>query len=79
MCGAGIVTTTRVTHASPSGTFAKSADRRWEIDADIVEAGYNTTSCPDITEQLVHMHPGNKFKVAYCYIGAIKIFILLGL
>lgn len=60
---AGIVTTTRVTHASPAGTFAKSADRNWETDADITTAGYDTDSCSDITHQLVHQHPGNKFKV----------------
>ncbi|CAB3234486.1 unnamed protein product [Arctia plantaginis] len=60
---AGIVTTTRVTHASPAGTFAKSADRNWETDADVEAANYNTTACPDIAHQLIHMHPGNRFKV----------------
>ncbi|KAK7007051.1 hypothetical protein SK128_027903, partial [Halocaridina rubra] len=30
---AGIVTTTRVTHATPAGAFAHSANRGWEDDA----------------------------------------------
>ncbi|KAJ0174401.1 hypothetical protein K1T71_009509 [Dendrolimus kikuchii] len=59
----GIVTTTRVTHASPAGTFAKVADRRWEDDTRPTEQGFTAEQCPDITHQLVHQHPGNKFKV----------------
>ncbi|XP_075980441.1 membrane-bound alkaline phosphatase-like [Anticarsia gemmatalis] len=60
---AGIVTTTRITHASPAGAFAKSGNRNWETDADVRDAGHDPATCPDITHQLVHMHPGNKFKV----------------
>lgn len=33
----GIVTTTRVTHASPSGTFAHTAERDWECDTDVAK------------------------------------------
>ncbi|CAH0588848.1 unnamed protein product [Chrysodeixis includens] len=59
----GIVTNTRVTHASPAGVYAKSADRNWEVDADVKVAGFDTGRCPDIAHQLINRHPGNKFKV----------------
>ncbi|CAD0202390.1 unnamed protein product [Chrysodeixis includens] len=59
----GIVTTTRITHASPAGVYAKTANREWEADADVKAAGFGTDSCPDIAHQLIHKHPGNKFKV----------------
>ncbi|XP_055608137.1 membrane-bound alkaline phosphatase-like [Uranotaenia lowii] len=59
----GIVTTTRVTHASPSGTYAHVANRDWESDADILAKRGDTDNCPDIASQLVRNEPGNKFKV----------------
>ncbi|KAJ8712624.1 hypothetical protein PYW07_005466 [Mythimna separata] len=60
---AGVVTTTRVTHASPAGVFAKVANRTWEFNAQVEEHGYDTERCPDIALQLIHKHPGNKLKV----------------
>ncbi|XP_047032198.1 membrane-bound alkaline phosphatase-like [Helicoverpa zea] len=60
---AGIVTTTRITHASPAGTFAKAANRHWENDAEVRQAGHDPQRCPDIAHQLVHNYPGNQFKV----------------
>ncbi|XP_072516199.1 intestinal-type alkaline phosphatase [Salminus brasiliensis] len=49
----GIVTTTRVQHASPAGNYAHSSDRNWYSDvhlpADAVSGG-----CRDIAYQLVH-------------------------
>lgn len=59
----GIVTTTRVTHASPAGTYAISANRNWENDARVLEDGQDPNICKDIAYQLVHTSPGNKFKV----------------
>ncbi|XP_059054708.1 membrane-bound alkaline phosphatase-like [Achroia grisella] len=59
----GIVTTTRITHASPAGTYAKVANRRWENDDRVVEDGQDPTICRDIAHQLVHMYPANQFKV----------------
>ena len=37
--GTGVVTTTRVTHATPGATFSHSAHRNWENDADLSDAG----------------------------------------
>src|SRR5688572_3240016 len=48
----GVVTTTRVTHATPGATFTHSAHRGWESDGDLpaqaVQAG-----CIDIARQMV--------------------------
>ena len=48
----GFVTTTRVTHATPAATYAKSPERNWEDISDMpgvaIEAG-----CKDIASQLI--------------------------
>ncbi|XP_050431792.1 membrane-bound alkaline phosphatase-like [Adelges cooleyi] len=61
----GIVTTTRVTHASPAGAFAHTANRDWESDADMLKHQNitNITQCEDIAKQLVTRDPGRNFKV----------------
>ncbi len=49
---AGVVTTTRVTHATPAGAYAHTAYRDWEGDSDMpVEALQG--GCKDIARQLV--------------------------
>lgn len=49
----GVVTTTRVQHASPSASYAHSADRDWYSDSDLSsEARQN--GCRDIAFQLVY-------------------------
>lgn len=49
----GIVSTARITHATPAATYAKSAERNWEDNADMsaeaIDAG-----CEDIASQLVN-------------------------
>ncbi|KAI8439708.1 hypothetical protein MSG28_013402 [Choristoneura fumiferana] len=60
---AGIVTTTRVTHASPAGAYARAANRGWENDGQVLAAGYDPAVCPDIADQLINSSPGNQFKV----------------
>lgn len=59
----GIVTTTRVTHASPSGTYSHIANRDWENDAEVISSGLNPDICDDIAEQLVLNNPGRDIKV----------------
>ncbi|CAG4973231.1 unnamed protein product [Parnassius apollo] len=59
---AGIVTTTRVTHASPAGAYAHTAARDWESDTDArADCGVGTVQ-RDIAHQLVHSYPGHQFK-----------------
>lgn len=48
----GVVTVTRLTHATPAATYAHSAHRNWESDADVSEAARG--KCHDIAYQLVH-------------------------
>jgi alkaline phosphatase len=47
----GIVTTTRITHATPASVYSRSADRDWEKDNDIPEA-QRGDGCKDIARQL---------------------------
>ncbi|NXV88510.1 PPBI phosphatase, partial [Calonectris borealis] len=49
----GIVTTTRVQHASPSGTYAHVVNRNWYADA-VMTADARRQGCKDIAWQLVH-------------------------
>ena len=46
----GIVSTARITHATPAATYAKSADRNWEDASDLPDSA----TCEDIASQLVN-------------------------
>jgi alkaline phosphatase len=58
----GIVTTTRVTHATPAATFTHSADRNWESDANLPDAA-RAAGCVDIARQLVESPDGARLRV----------------
>nr|XP_018911474.1 PREDICTED: alkaline phosphatase-like isoform X1 [Bemisia tabaci]XP_018911475.1 PREDICTED: alkaline phosphatase-like isoform X2 [Bemisia tabaci] len=60
---AGLVTTTRVTHASPAGMYAHVADRGWESDADVIKDKLDPSECEDIASQLVTKLPGMDLRV----------------
>ncbi|XP_041863336.1 intestinal-type alkaline phosphatase [Melanotaenia boesemani] len=49
----GIVTTTRVQHASPAASYAHSANRDWYADSDLSSEAIQN-GCRDIAYQLVH-------------------------
>ncbi|WP_394130521.1 alkaline phosphatase [Shewanella maritima] len=49
----GILSTARITHATPAATYAKSADRNWEDVSDMPEEAV-TAGCTDIADQLVN-------------------------
>nr|CAH0106153.1 unnamed protein product [Daphnia galeata] len=59
----GIVTTTRVTHATPAGAYAHSANRDWEDDYAQSFDGVDSNTCDDIAEQLFLNSPGKNLKV----------------
>ncbi|GAB2512597.1 alkaline phosphatase [Lysobacter humi (ex Lee et al. 2017)] len=59
---AGIVTTTRVTHATPGAAFTHSADRNWENDAQL-PAEAKAAGCADIARQFVESP----------YVGGLKV------
>lgn len=49
----GVVSTARITHATPAATYAKSADRNWEDISDMPQAAIDA-GCEDIASQLVN-------------------------
>lgn len=49
----GIVTTARITHATPAATYAQSPERNWEDISDMPEEAI-AAGCKDIADQLVN-------------------------
>ena len=49
----GIVSTARITHATPAATYAKSVNRDWEDDSQLPQEAKDA-GCKDIASQLVH-------------------------
>ena len=49
----GIISTARITHATPAAAYAKSVDRNWEDVSDMPEEAV-TGGCKDIADQLVN-------------------------
>ncbi len=58
----GVVTTTRITHATPAATYAHSADRNWEVDSEM-PAQAREQGCVDIARQLVEFPYGDGLDV----------------
>jgi alkaline phosphatase len=48
----GIVTTARLTHATPAATYAHTPERNWESDADLTPEA-KAAGCTDIAQQLL--------------------------
>ncbi len=63
----GVVSTARITHATPAATYAKSADRNWEDISDQPAAVQGV--CEDIASQLVNFESNLKAR----YPGATKV------
>ncbi|KAA0192006.1 hypothetical protein HAZT_HAZT001563, partial [Hyalella azteca] len=62
----GLVTNTRITHATPGAAYASSAQREWECDAKMKEeADPSVMQCKDIARQLVEDEPGMSLKVIF--------------
>lgn len=59
----GVVTNTRVTHATPASAFAHSAERGWEVDAKM-PAKAIAEGCKDIATQLIDFNYGDGIDVA---------------
>ena len=55
----GVISTARITHATPAATYAKSADRNWEDISDMPEAAV-AAGCKDIALQLVEFETNLK-------------------
>ena len=59
----GIVTTARLTHATPSTLYAHSLSREWESDEDMPEM-IRLAGCRDIASQLLAFSEGDGIEVA---------------
>jgi alkaline phosphatase len=59
----GVVTTTRITHATPAATYGHIADRDWETDMEIPEK-QRAPDCVDLARQLVEFPFGRGIDVA---------------
>lgn len=58
----GVVTTARITHATPGATYSHVPNRNWENDA--IVATDNGAPCADIARQLVEWQAGDGFEIA---------------
>lgn len=58
----GVVTTARLTHATPATMYAHTSRRGWESDDDVPDDLRN--SCPDIARQLIEWPYGDGLEVA---------------
>ena len=54
----GVVTTTRVTHATPAGAYAHTPERNWEQDGSLSEAAQRA-QFPDLAQQLIAFPNGS--------------------
>ncbi|XP_052890226.1 membrane-bound alkaline phosphatase-like [Anopheles moucheti] len=59
----GIITTTKITHATPAGAYASSTNRYWENDVEVQDANCDPERVDDIAEQLVGKEMGKRFNV----------------
>lgn len=59
----GIVSTARLTHATPAATYAKSANRDWEDDGEMPGSS-EVDGCPDIARQFIDWDAGDHFEIA---------------
>lgn len=59
----GVVTTTRITHATPAAAYAHTPDRDWEDDSELTTEA-RSEGCIDIARQLVEWPHGDGLEVA---------------
>ncbi|MEX1146942.1 MAG: alkaline phosphatase [Sphingomonadales bacterium] len=59
----GIVTTTRLTHATPAAVYAHSSERDWEMDSNMPAAALDE-GCRSIARQFVEFDTGKGIDVA---------------
>ncbi|WP_442872162.1 alkaline phosphatase [Colwellia sp. 20A7] len=73
----GVISTARITHATPAATYAKSADRNWEDISDMdIENNAERANCEDIASQLVNFE--SNLEARYTGIDVDGIDVVLG-
>lgn len=60
----GIISTARITHATPAATYAHAPERNWESDRDIPPPE-RAAGCRDIARQLIEFPYGDGIDVAF--------------
>lgn len=60
----GVVSSARITHATPAATYAHSADRDWESDANMPDLAKDQ-GCLDIAQQLINFNNGKGMDVVF--------------
>ncbi|MDW6005082.1 alkaline phosphatase [Vibrio mangrovi] len=60
----GVVSTARITHATPATTYAHAADRDWENDSKLPNIAKNQ-GCIDIAQQLINFNGGKGMDVVF--------------
>lgn len=58
----GIVTNTRITHATPAALYGHSPSRYWEDDSKVPPVARK--SCKDLARQLIENDPGRNINVS---------------
>ena len=59
----GVVSTARITHATPAATYAHTPNRDWESDAELTNEA-KANGCKDIASQLIDFPFGDGIEVA---------------
>lgn len=67
----GVVSTARITHATPAATYAHSVDRNWEDNSDKPETG--AEECEDIASQLVNFEKNLEARYAGVDVDGIEV------
>jgi alkaline phosphatase len=60
----GVISTARLTHATPAVTYAHSVDRNWENDTKLPNIA-KENGCSDIANQFIEFDYGKGFQVAF--------------
>ena len=58
----GLVSTARLTHATPAATYAQTPNRDWEDDSQMPGAS-EADGCPDIARQFIDWGAGDHFEI----------------
>jgi len=58
----GVVSTARITHATPAATYAHSSERNWENNAKLPQEAIDN-GCKDIADQLINFSYGDGIEV----------------
>lgn len=70
----GIISTARITHATPAATYAKSAERNWEDISDMdIDNNTERAGCEDIALQLVNFEANLEARYAGVDVDGIEV------